>query len=43
LAVSSAWSTSKETGELAYERRARIEYKIRDGKIVRYEAKLLEE
>ena len=34
---------SKETGELAYERRARIEYTIGDGKIVRYEAKLLEE
>jgi uncharacterized protein (TIGR02246 family) len=33
----------KETGELAYERRARIEYTVRDGKIVRYEAKLLEE
>ena len=33
----------KETGELAYERQARIEYTIRDGRIVRYEAKLLEE
>ena len=33
----------KETGELAHERRARIEYTIRDGRIVRYEAKLLEE
>jgi len=33
----------KETGELAYARRARIEYTIRAGKIVRYEAKLLEE
>jgi ketosteroid isomerase-like protein len=33
----------KETGELAYERRARIEYTIREGRIVRYEAKLLEE
>jgi hypothetical protein len=33
----------KETGELAFERRARIEYTIRDGRIVRYEAKLLQE
>jgi uncharacterized protein (TIGR02246 family) len=33
----------KQTGELAYERRARIEYTIRDGRIVRYEARLLEE
>ena len=33
----------KETGELARERRARIEYTIREGRIVRYEAKLLEE
>jgi len=33
----------KETGELASERRARIEYTIREGRIVRYEAKLLEE
>jgi len=33
----------KETGELAHVRRARIEYTIRDGRIVRYEAKLLEE
>ena len=33
----------KDTGELAYEREARIEYTIRDGRIVRYEAKLLEE
>ena len=30
----------KETGELAHERQARIEYTIRDGRIVRYEAKL---
>lgn len=33
----------KETGELAYERRARIDYTIRDGLIVRYEATILEE
>ena len=33
----------KETGELASERRARIEYTIREGRIVRYEDKLLEE
>jgi len=33
----------KETGELAYERQARIEYTIRDGRIIRYEAKLLGE
>jgi uncharacterized protein (TIGR02246 family) len=33
----------KETGELAYERQARIEYTIREGRIVRYEAKLLGE
>ncbi|HLG07914.1 MAG TPA: nuclear transport factor 2 family protein [Gaiellaceae bacterium] len=33
----------KETGELAHERWARIEYTIREGRIVRYEAKLLEE
>ena len=33
----------KETGELAHERRARIEYTIRDGRTVRYEAKLLGE
>ena len=33
----------KESGELAYERRARIDYTIRDGKIVRYEATLLDE
>jgi hypothetical protein len=29
-------------GEFAYERRVRIEYTIRDGKIVRYEATMLE-
>ena len=33
----------KETGELAHERRARIEYTIREGRVVRYEAKLFEE
>jgi len=33
----------QETGELAYERRARVEYTIRGSRIVRYEAKLLEE
>jgi ketosteroid isomerase-like protein len=33
----------KETGDLAYERRARIEYFIREGKIVRYEAILLDD
>jgi ketosteroid isomerase-like protein len=33
----------KESGELAYERRARIDYTIRDGRIVRYEATLLDE
>ena len=32
----------KESGELAYERYARIEYVVRDGKIARYEAKLLD-
>ena len=32
----------KESGELAYERRARIEYWVRDGKIVRYEATILD-
>ncbi len=33
----------KESGELAYERRARIEYVVRGGKIVRYEASVLDE
>src|SRR5262245_7667425 len=33
----------KESGELAYERRARIEYLIRDGKIVRYGATMLDD
>lgn len=34
---------SKESGELAYERHARVEYEIRDGKIVRYDATYLED
>jgi hypothetical protein len=29
--------TSKETGEVAYVRTARLVYTVRDGKIVRYE------
>jgi hypothetical protein len=33
----------KESGELAYERRARIEYTIRHRKIVRFEATMLED
>ena len=32
----------KESGELAYERHATIEYLIRDGKIARYEATITE-
>ena len=31
----------KDSGEIAYERRARLEYSIRNGKIVRYEARQL--
>jgi ketosteroid isomerase-like protein len=34
---------SKESGELAYEQYARVEYEIRDGKIVRYDATMLED
>jgi ketosteroid isomerase-like protein len=33
---------SKESGELAYEQRARVEYEIRDGKIARYDATMLD-
>ena len=33
----------KESGELAYERRVRIDYTIRDGRIVKYEATFLDE
>jgi hypothetical protein len=29
----------RESGEVAYEKRARLEYTLRDGKIVRYEAR----
>jgi hypothetical protein len=31
----------KETGEIAYERRARIDYTVRNGTITRYEATIL--
>jgi ketosteroid isomerase-like protein len=34
---------SKESGELASERYARVVYEIRDGKIVRYDATMLED
>jgi ketosteroid isomerase-like protein len=33
----------RESGELAYEKSARIEYLVRDGKIARYEARVLDE
>ena len=32
----------KETGELAYERHARIDYIVRDGEITRYEAAIID-
>jgi len=35
--------TSKETGEVAYVRTARLVYTVRDGKIVRYELENLDE
>jgi ketosteroid isomerase-like protein len=34
---------SKESGELAYEQHARVEYELREGKIVRYDATVLED
>ena len=34
---------SKESGEVAYVRTARLVYTVRDGKIVRYELENLEE
>jgi ketosteroid isomerase-like protein len=33
---------SKESGELAYEQHARVEYEIRGGKIARYDATMLD-
>ena len=35
--------TSKESGEVAYEKTLRLVYTVRDGKIVRYELQTLDE